>query len=347
MLSKNDKANRSELHIFQDKSLDFCAVISLKHYGRGPAIGGCRMLPYPTLDAAITDANRLAHAMSYKAAISQLPHDGGKAVIMRSTQQVDRTAILKRFAECVNSLNGRYITTIDSGTSQADMSILKKYTPYVVGYLEEDHSDNNPSVSTAWGIFKGIQAAANLLEGRDNVAGLHVAIQGVGSVGYFLAKYLFFAGARLTVCDTDPTRAQRCSEEFNATIVEPFAIYAVPCDIFSPCALGQTINALTLTQFKTKIIAGAANDQLSSPELAKQLAQRNILYVPDYLTNAGGLIHLSLQKENKSKEMITEYVERISERILNLATTAAKQKKTLYEMTEMTVERFLCGNAMF
>ncbi len=341
MLSKNDKANRSELHIFQDKSLDFCAVISLKQYGRGPAIGGCRMLSYPTLDAAITDANRLAHAMSYKAAISQLPHDGGKAVIMRSTQHIDHAAILKRFSECVDSLNGRYITTIDSGTSQADMSIIKKYTPYVTGYLEEDLSDNNPSVSTALGIFKGIQAAVKLLDGRDNLAGLHVAIQGVGSVGYFLAKHLYLAGAKLTVCDIDPTRAQRCSEEFNATIVEPSAIYAVFCDVFAPCALGQIINPLTLSQFKTKIIAGAANDQLSSPEIAKQLSQRNILYVPDYLINAGGLIHLSLQQENKNHDIITEHVECIADRILNLAFTARQQQKTLYEMTEIEVERFL------
>lgn len=339
MLSKYDKANKSELHIFKDKSLDFCAVISLKQYGRGPAIGGCRMLSYPNLDAAITDANRLAHAMSYKAAISQLPHDGGKAVIMRSTHS-DHAAIMKRFSECVDSLNGRYITTIDSGTSQADMSLIKQYTPHVTGYLEDDHSENNPSISTALGIFKGIQAAVKLLN-VDTLSGLHVAIQGVGSVGYFLAKHLYKAGAKLTVCDTDLIRAQRCADEFNATIVEPDAIYAVSCDIFAPCALGQVINDSTIPQFKTKMIAGAANDQLSSRELATELSRRNILYVPDYLINAGGLIHLSLQQENKGNDIIVEHVERIGERILALSSAARRHNRTLYEMTEMEVGRFL------
>ncbi len=340
MLSKKYKANRSELHIFQDESLDFCAVISLKQYGRGPAIGGCRMLSYPTLDAAITDANRLAHAMSYKAAISELPHDGGKAVIMRS-HHVDHGAIMKRFSECVDSLNGCYITTVDSGTSQADMSLIKKYTPHVTGYLAEDHSGKNPSISTALGVYKGIQTAVKLVNGQDALTGLHIAIQGVGSVGYLLAKHLYQAGAKLTVCDMDISRAQRCVEEFNATIVEPSAIYAVSCDIFAPCALGQIINPVTLAQFKTKIIAGAANDQLSSSELALQLSQRGILYVPDYLINAGGLIHLSLQQENNSEEVITQEVERIADRILSLALTAREKNKTLYEMTEIEVERLL------
>ncbi len=335
------KDNISELHIFEDKSLDFCAIISLKKYGRGPALGGCRMLSYSSVDAAIAEANRLAHAMSYKAALSQLPHDGGKAIIMRSTQSVDHTAVLKRFAECVHSLNGNYITTLDSGTSQSDMSIIKKYTPYVAGYLEEDHSDNNPSVSTAFGIFEGIQAAVKLIYGHDQLTGLRVAIQGVGHVGYYLAKYLYQAGAELIVCDINPVKAKRCAKEFNATIIkEPSAIYAVPCDIFSPCALGQIINLLTLPQFKTKMIAGAANDQLSSPTMAKELAQRDIFYVPDYLINAGGLIHLSLERQH-NKQIITEHVARIAERIVSLALTAKQQGKSLFEVTEGMAEECL------
>lgn len=340
MHSVLELGNKSELHIFQDQALDFSAVISLKKYGRGPAIGGCRMLPYPNLDAAINDANRLAHAMSYKAAISQLPHDGGKAVIMYSPR-ADRRAVLRRFSECVDSLNGRYITTIDSGTSQADMSVIKQYTSHVTGYLDEQHIENNPSVSTALGVYRGIQVAIQLINGTHSLAGLHVAIQGVGSVGYFLANHLHQAGARITVSDTDAVRAERCAKEFNATIVEPSAIYSVPCDIFAPCALGQIINSVTLPQFNTKVIAGAANDQLAAPELVNQLSERQILYVPDYLINAGGLIHLSLQQENKSNDVITEQVNGIADRILDLALRAEQQQTSLYEMTEKTVCQFL------
>ncbi len=331
----------NELHIFEDKSLDFSAVISLKKYGRGPAIGGCRMLSYPTLDAAIMDANRLAHAMSYKAAISELPHDGGKAVIILPKGIANREAILKRFAECVDSLNGQYITTIDSGTTQADMSIIKKYTSHVTGFIREDQPEDNPSISTALGVYKGILAAAKLRDGREDLAGLHIAIQGVGSVGYLLAKYLYEAGATLTVCDTDTKRAKRCFEEFNANIVDSSEIYAVSCDVFSPCALGRIINPQTLPHLKAKIIAGAANDQLSAKQLAGELAKRDIFYVPDYLINAGGLIHLSLQEENKSQEVITEYVERIENRIMSLAALAEQKNITLYEMTEQTVEGLL------
>ena len=339
MRNKNDNASGSELHIFQDKSLDFCAIISLKKYERGPALGGCRFLSYPSLEAAIKDAERLAHAMSYKAAMSDLPHDGGKAVIIRSQRSIDHTSILKRFAECVGSLKGRYITTIDSGTTQADMSIIKNHTSYVTGILEED----DPSVSTALGVFTGIQAAVKLLNGRDNLAGLHVAIQGAGSVGYLLADSLHQAGARLTVCDIDPVRAERCKNEFNATIVDPAAIYAVPCDIFAPCALGQIINPLTLMQFNTKIIAGAANDQLATCELAYELAKRGILYVPDYLINAGGLIQLALQRQNKNRTVITERVVQIGERILHLAVAAKQQQMTLFAMTEKMAERALAN----
>ena len=341
MHCKDKIAKTSELHVFQDNALDFCAIIALKQYGRGPALGVCRMLPYPSIDAAITDATRLAHAMSYKAALSELPHDGGKAVIMRSNNNIDQTAVLKRFAECVHSLNGKYITTIDSGTSQADMSIIKNNTPFVTGYLTHDTIENNPSVATALCVFKGMQAAVKLVYGHDDLAGLRVAIQGVGNVGYYLASYLYHAGAQLIICDTDAMRAKRCSKEFNATIVEPSTIYAVPCDIFSPCALGQILNPVTLPQLKAKIIAGAAIDQLSSSELAAELAQRNIFYVPDYLINAGGLIHLSLQEQNKNKQAITEQVIRIAERVLSLAAVARQQEKTLFEITESTAERLL------
>lgn len=345
MLFTNVSANTSELHIFQDNVLDFCAIICLQQYGRGPALGGCRMLSYASIDAAAQEATRLAKAMSYKAALSELPHDGGKAVIMCSAKNIDRHAVLKRFAECVNSLNGKYITTIDSGTSQADMSILKNHTAFVTGYLADDNTENNPSISTALGVFKGMQAAVKLTYGHDDLVGLPIAIQGVGNVGYHLAKLLYQAGAELTICDTQQSRAAQCAEECAATVVAPSAIYAVPCAIFSPCALGQTLNPVTLPQLKAKIIAGAANDQLSSPDQAKALAERDILYIPDYVINAGGLIHLSLQQQNKNEQYITQEVARIAQRIVTLAEQAASQQKTLFVMAERMAEAILMANS--
>jgi leucine dehydrogenase len=238
-------------------------------------------------------------------------------------------------------LNGKYITTIDSGTTQADMSIIKKYTPFVTGYPEETSIENDPSIFTALGVFKGIQSAVTLAYGHGDLAGLHVAIQGVGHVGYLLAKLLHQAGVRLTVCDTHQNRALLCAKEYDANVVEPAAIYAIPCDIFSPCALGQILNPLTIPQLKTKIIAGAANDQLSSPDQAKTLAKRGIFYVPDYLINAGGLIHLSLQRQNKTQHEITEAVADIAQRILKLGIQARLRKKTLFEITEETAVALL------
>ncbi len=343
MFLTSTSANTSELHVFQDKALDFCAIICLQHYGRGPALGGCRMMSYPSIAVAIEEATRLAKAMSYKAALSELPHDGGKAIIMRSHQPHHHHAVLQRFAECVHSLNGRYITTIDSGTSQADMSIIKDKTAFVTGYLEEGCVVNNPSVFTALGVFKGMEAAVKLTTGQDQLVGLHVAIQGVGNVGYHLAKLLHQAGARLTICDIDPNRAMQCAAECHATVVSPSAIYAVPCDIFSPCALGQILNAQTVPQLRTNIIAGAANDQLSSPVFADRLTQRNILYIPDYLINAGGLIQLSLQRDNKDQAAITDAVIHIGQRILYLAEKASLQKKTLFAAAEDAAEAGLTG----
>lgn len=332
MLFTNASANTSELHIFQDKSLDFCAVICLQQYGRGPALGGCRMLSYASMDVAVQEAMRLATVMSYKAALSELPHDGGKAVIMRSAHNENRHAVLQRFAQCVDSLHGKYITTIDSGTSQADMSILKQHTAFVTGYLTEDNTSNDPAFSTALGIFQGMQAAVKLTYGYDHLAALPIAIQGIGHVGYHLAKLLYQAGAQLTICDINSSRAEQCAAECAATVVAPEAIYAVPCAIFSPCALGQILNPRTVPQLQAKIIAGAANDQLAAPDQADALAARGILYIPDYLINAGGLIHLSLQ--HKTPHDIPREIARIAQRIFTLAEQAQSQRKTLFAITE-------------
>ncbi len=331
----------SELHIFQDKKNDFFAAICLHTHGKGPAIGGCRFIQYASQHDAIQDAIRLSNAMSYKSAISELAHDGGKAVIILPKNHFDRALFLKKFAECVDALRGKYITTVDSGTSQADMTIINQYTPYVIGYLTGTDADSNPSDSTALGVYTGIKAAVKLKYDKNSLEGLHIAIQGVGSVGYRLAKLLHADGALLTVTDTAKEHAKLVAAEFHANYVEPDHIYSIACDVFSPCALGRVINQDTIPQLKTNIIAGAANDQLVNDEMADVLNQKGILYLPDYLLNAGGLIHLALQMQGKNNISIENEVKKIGDRIYRMAATAKAGGLALFQVVQEAAKHMI------
>ncbi len=327
----------SELHIFQDKQIDFFAAICLHTHGKGPAIGGCRFISYASKEDAIQDAIRLSNAMSYKSAISELPHDGGKAVIMLPKNNYDRALFLKKFAECVDSLHGKYITTVDSGTTQEDMTIIHKYTSHVIGYLTGTDADSNPSDFTALGVYTGIKAAVKLKYEKNSLQGLHVAIQGVGSVGYRLAKLLHADGVLLTLTDTDIEHAKRVATELGANFVEPDHIYSIACDIFSPCALGRIINPNTILQLKTKIIAGAANDQLANDAMSDVLNQKDILYLPDYLLNAGGLIHLAMQMQGKNTFAIENEVKKIGDRICRMMAIAKENGTSLFHAVQEAV----------
>jgi len=329
----------NELHIMQDKKIDFFSIICLQRFGRGPALGGCRFVEYESKEQAIADAVRLSNAMSYKAAVSGLPHDGGKAILVRPKKLIDRILLLKTFAQFVDSLGGKYITTVDSGTDPADMSIIKRYTPFVTGDLEEATSvENNPSSSTALGLLNGLRCIARLLLGRPNLKNVHVAIQGAGNVGYRLAKLLHEDGAKLTICDLNPAAAKRCVNEFKATEVAHNEIYDIDCDIFSPCGLGQIINPETVKRFKAKVIAGAANDQLMDVELVNHLADRGIIYFPDFVINAGGLIHLSLQLRGKVPSFIQQQVINIAERVRTLIKQAELRAMTLHAVAQEMAE---------
>lgn len=327
----------TELHIFQDDKIDFFAVICLHSPRKKSAIGGCRFIEYSSKDAAIEDAIRLSSAMRSKAIISELPHDGGKAVIKMPTSNFNREVFLKKFAECVESLNGKYIATIDSGTTQNDMSIIKKHTSHVVGYLTGTDIDSNPSDSTALGVYNGMRAAVKIKYGVDSLKDMHVAIQGIGNVGSRLVRLLHKAGARITITDINYQSAMQLAEECKATFVSSDQIYRVKCDIFSPCALGRTINHETIKLLQTKIIAGAANNQLSTHEMIDELNKLDILYIPDYLLNAGGLIHLALQMQGKKISFIEETVKKIGDRILNFSHLAKLKNVSLFEVVKSEV----------
>ncbi|HKP60936.1 MAG TPA: Glu/Leu/Phe/Val dehydrogenase dimerization domain-containing protein [Polyangiales bacterium] len=282
-----------EAHLVRDEQVRLRAVVAIHDSRRGPALGGCRFVSYMNEEAAVTDALRLARAMTFKAALAGLPHGGGKSVILAPSGEFDRPALLTRFAAFVDALGGRYITAEDAGTSLSDMELMRARTKHVVGLPVERGGSGDPSPFTALGVRRGIEACVELALGKRGLEGVHVAVQGVGNVGYHLCKELSAAGARITCSDVREELAERAGKEFGAKVVPAAEIHRVACDVYAPCALGGAINDRTLPQLQCKIVAGAANNQLASDDCGNILHSRGVLYAPDYAINAGGLINVA------------------------------------------------------
>src|SRR5579885_551366 len=251
-----------DIHTKIDEKTGLKAIVAIHNLKRGPAIGGCRMVTYQTIDKAMEDALRLGYMMSYKAAINNLPHGGAKAVIIKPKVIKDREALFEKFGEFVNELGGRYITAVDSGTSPAEMDIIARRTPYVT-CTSKSGADSDPSPLTAIGVRRAIEAAVKFKLGRDSLEGVHIAIQGAGHVGYCLAKEVHALGATITISDINLKSIQRCVDEFGAKVCHPDEIYGIEADVFAPCALGAVLNLNTIKQLKVAIVAGSANNQLS------------------------------------------------------------------------------------
>lgn len=277
-----------KFHIKIDNKTGLHAIVAIHSTKRGPALGGCRLIEYPTIGAAFNDAIRLGHGMTYKAALHNLPLGGGKAVLLKPDNIPNRKAYFAAFGEFVHSLGGQYITAMDSGTVTEDMDVISTKTPYVT-------CTQDPSPYTALGVIRGIEAAVKFRLKKDNLKGIHVAVQGLGHVGYDLCQTLIQLGANVTACDADPIRAKACAQALPIDIVSPENIYDVGCDVFSPCALGGILNDSTIHRLRMPIVAGAANNQLEKPEQGEMLHLRGILYAPDYAINAGGLIFACAQ----------------------------------------------------
>jgi len=280
------------VHIKFDHATGLRAIVATHNLKRGPAIGGARLFQYQSADAALEDAMRLGYMMSFKAAISGLPHGGAKAVLMKPKVIKDRKAYLEAFADFINELGGRYITAVDSGTSPEDMDIIAAKTPYVTCTTGSGNS-GDPSPQTAIGVRRGIEAAVQFKLGKNDLSGIRVAIQGVGHVGYYLAKELHERGAKLTICDVNVPALKRCVDEFNATVVSADDIYDAPVDVFAPCAMGAILNLQTIKRLRASIVAGSANNQLAHQHHAMTLHERGILYSPDFVINSGGLIYVA------------------------------------------------------
>ena len=274
--------------IGRDSESHYHGIIAIHSTALGPAVGGTRFWQYPNEAEALTDALRLSHGMTYKNALAGLPLGGGKSIIIADNKTQNREALLRAHGRFVDTLKGRYITAEDVGTSPADMEIVRAETPYVAGLLG---GSGDPSPFTARGVFRAIQASAKFLWKTDELAGVTVALQGCGNVGYNLAKLLCESGAKLIATDVYANNLSRVVEEFGAESVQPDEIFSVDADVFAPCALGGVINDRTISELKVQIVAGAANNQLLEERHGAMLRERNILYAPDYVANAGGVLN--------------------------------------------------------
>src|SRR6187549_243817 len=252
-----------EVHFRLDKATGLRSIIAIHDTRLGPALGGCRFIEYDNDEAAYIDALRLARGMTYKAALAGLAHGGGKSVIIRPKSRFDRVALFRSFGRFIEDLRGHYITAEDSGTGLEDMEIVRTQTKHVTGIDPTHGGSGDPSPFTALGVRRGIEACVKFRLGRDTLEGVHVAVQGVGHVGYHLCRELHAQGAKLTVADIAPLKAERAQREFGAAIAPLDAICAVECDVFAPCALGSALNPETVPRLRCRIVAGAANNQLA------------------------------------------------------------------------------------
>ncbi|PLW75281.1 Glu/Leu/Phe/Val dehydrogenase dimerization domain-containing protein [Cohaesibacter celericrescens] len=271
-----------------DKKSRLRAIIAVHNTNLGPAIGGCRMWAYDTGDAALTDALRLSRGMTYKNALAGLPHGGGKSVILGDSHTDKTPDLLRAFAHHVKCLAARYITAEDVGITNKDADLMASIAPNVGGTSQSSLGD--PSPFTALGVYCGIKSAAQHMYGSDNLAGKYISVKGLGNVGFRLADYLHKDGAKLILSDVYEPNLKRAVEAFGAQSVSPDEAHAVDCDIFAPCALGAGLNSQTIPAIQAAIVAGAANNQLETNQDGVRLMERGILYAPDYVINAGGVI---------------------------------------------------------
>ena len=281
---------------FFDRASGLKAIVALHDTTLGPAVGGCRMWPYAIEADAITDVLRLSRGMTFKAAMADLPYGGGKTVIIGDPRTDKSEALFRALGRCIDTLAGRYYTCEDVGTAPQDMDWAGEETAYVLGRTRGGGS-GDPSPVTARGVWCGIREAVRHKLQQDGLAGVRVAIQGLGHVGYNLARLLAEDGARLIVADIDPACVQRAAGELSAKVVDVDAIHGTECDVLAPCALGGVLNDDTIPRLACRIVAGAANNQLLEDRHGAALHARGILYAPDYVINAGGLINIALELE--------------------------------------------------
>lgn len=333
-----ERYDYEQLLFCQDKNSGLKAIIAIHDTTLGPALGGVRMWTYESEEEAIIDALRLARGMTYKAAAAGLNLGGGKTVIIGDPRKDKNEEMFRALGRFIQGLNGRYITAEDVGTTEEDMDIIHQETKYVTGVSPAFGSSGNPSPVTAYGVYKGMKAAAKIAFGDDSLQGKTVAVQGVGSVAYHLCKHLHEEGARLIVTDIVQENVERAVREFGAEAVDPDKIYDVDCDIFSPCALGAIINDETIPRLKCRVVAGSANNQLKEERHGDQLEELGIIYVPDYVINAGGLINVADELFGYNQARALKKVETIYDNVLRVFEIAKRDGIPSYKAADRMAE---------
>jgi leucine dehydrogenase len=319
-----------------DKASGYRGIIAIHDTTLGPALGGCRFWNYASEDAAIVDALRLSRGMTYKNAVAGLNLGGGKSVIIGDNTAANREMLFRAHGRFVDSLGGRYVTAEDVGTTVEDMDFVHMETKHVTGLGSKS---GDPSSVTAHGVFRAMQASAFQQWGSDSLEGRTVAIQGLGHVGYSLARELHAAGAKLIVTDIDAGRIRRVVDEMGATAVALDEIYRAKADIFTPCALGGVINDDTIPQLKVEIVAGAANNQLLEDRHGDALEARGILYAPDYVANAGGVINVSGELTGWSRERSLRKADEIYQTVLSVFRLAREAGIPTYQAADRVAEQ--------
>jgi glutamate dehydrogenase/leucine dehydrogenase len=307
-----------EVVFCHDAATGLRAIVAIHSTALGPGLGGTRFKPYPTEREALVDVCRLARGMTYKNAACGNDFGGGKAVIMGDPATLRSEALIRTYARFVDGLAGRYITAEDVGTTQADMDLIRRETRYVTGVSESLGGSGDPSPATAVGVVWAMRAAAERLWGTSSLAGRHVCISGVGKVGSALAALLVVEGAKLTVSDVDQAAVAAMVEQHGAVPTAPETAHAVECDIFAPCALGGVLNRRTIPALRCEAVVGSANNQLELDADATRLNERNILYAPDFIANAGGVINLAEEPRGYDRERATQQIGRIHDTLLQV-----------------------------
>jgi leucine dehydrogenase len=308
VFSANDFDRHEQVVFCNDADSGLRAIIAIHNTALGPALGGCRMWHYANDADALTDALRLSRGMTFKAALAGIPYGGGKSVIIGDAKTDKSDALLVAMGRAVHSLGGRYLTAEDVGTTVEDMDVLRAVTPYAHGISD---GSGNPSPATAFGVYLGIRAAVAHRLGKRSLAGIHVAVQGLGNVGMRLCEYLAEDGAVLTVADINPDAVAHAVKHFKAAPVGIDEILTVEADVISPCALGAILNDDTISALRTAIVAGGANNQLARSDHGDALLRRGILYAPDYVINAGGVIDVVNEGPDYTEEKVLRQVDGI------------------------------------
>lgn len=332
-----------DVHFFDNEECGLKAIIAIHSTHLGPAAGGVRFWHYAEDDHALTDALRLARGMSYKNAMAGLPLGGGKSVILADQGRTKTPEMLHAFGKAVNALGGRYVTAEDVGMSVADMIEVHRSTKYVAG-LPNSTGDvgGDPGPHTSLGVFLGIKAAIKRVLGKDTLDGLHLALQGAGSVASGVAFHACTEGAKITIADLDQAKAQKLADAVNGAIVSPEEILGVEADVLSPCALGAILTEQTIAGLRTPIVAGGANNQLATPEDGQRLHRRGILYAPDYVINAGGIINVCTEYlGDGDSSLVRERIEGIPVRLEQIWAESAETGRDPAAVADAMAQRLI------